>query len=163
MRATSLLAWLAVFAVLIAFGLGFGVLANRVATGLSGEAALGWLTFVATTGLAIWTFQKTKRKEAEAQIFPEKAKIYKEIVDIIRDIMFAQKGWCPPINEGELGQRFGRVRYDMIIWGGQDTIRAITALEDASGADVGKMFSAVTGLYAQIRKELGHSDDSQLA
>ncbi len=163
MRSTSFFAWLAVFAFLIAVGLGFGVLAKRVATDLSGEAALGWLTFVATTWLAIWTFQKTKRKEAEAQIFPEKAKVYKELIDIIRDVMFAQKGWGPPLDADAIAQRFGRVRYDMIVWGGQETIRAVTAFEESSASgDMGIMFTAAANLYANVRKELGHSDDAQL-
>ncbi|HYI64176.1 MAG TPA: hypothetical protein VEW71_04750 [Allosphingosinicella sp.] len=165
MRALPFLGWLFGAMFLISVGLGFGLLGNRVLTSLSGEAALAWLTFIATIWLAIWSFQKTKRKEAEAQLFPQKSVIYKELIDIIRDNMFAVKGWIPPINQDEMAHRLARVRYDMIVWGGQDTIRAIERFEGASADanDIATMFSAIARLYAAVRKDLGHSDDPQLA
>ena len=157
---TKLLGWGAALLVVACFAIGFGVVSKRILTDLSGEVALGWVTFIATTWFAIWSFQKTKRKEAEAQIFPEKAKIYKEIIDIIRDLTFAQKGWAPAVDEEELGKRFGRIRYDMIIWAGQDTIRALSAFEElSSGGDVGVMFAASANLYSKNSSELGHADD----
>lgn len=147
----------------IAFALGAGVLANRISYDLSGEVALGAATFIATTWFAIWSFQKTKRKEAEAQLFPQKAAVYKKIVDLIRDIFFAQKGWGPAVAPDALAQRFGEVRFEMIIWAGQDTIRAITAMEEADPSNPGSSLAAAVNLYAQIRRELGHKDDPALA
>lgn len=164
MKKTRLVAWAVAFAILIAGALGFGVLANRVLTGISGDVALAIVTLVSTTWLAIWSFYKTKQKEAEALIFPQKAAIYTELINIIRDLMFSTKGWLPPIDPNVLAERLARVRYDMIVWGGQDTIRAIERFEDSSASgDIGVMFVAVADLYGKIRRDLGHTDDDRLA
>jgi hypothetical protein len=154
--------WLLALALLAAFVFGFWTLSARAFASLDGQTAVALATFVGTTWFAIWSFQKTKRKEAEAQLFSEKAKVYGRILDLLRDVFFAQKGWIPPLDQEELAKRFGQVRFDMVIWGGQDTIRAIGAIEDAHG-DSGKTFAAFINLYAQIRKELGHGDDRALA
>lgn len=164
MRAQRFSNWLLSALLLTSFGVGFGIVADRVWTSLSGEVALAWLTFIGTSWFAIWSFQKTKRKEADALLFSQKSAVYKELIDIIRDIMFAIKGWIPALDPDELAQRLGRVRYDMIVWGGQDTIRAIEKFESSSATgEVGPMFAAVAGLYATVRRDLGHSDDAQLA
>ena len=107
--------WLAII-FLIAVGLGFGVLAERAFSDLSGDVALGILTFAGTTWFALWSFQKTKQKEAEALLFPQKAAVYGDLISIIRDIMFSQKGWAPSVDPDALAQRLARVRYDMIVW-----------------------------------------------
>ena len=163
MNWTRIGAWLVAIALLVAFGFGLWMLSTRTLAAMDGQTAVALATFVATTWFAIWSFQKTKRKEADAQLFSEKAKVYGRIVDLLRDIFFAQKGWISPLDEQELGKRFGQVRFDMVVWGGQDTIRAINAIEDVTPGDTGKMFAAFTHLYAQIRKELGHADDRALA
>lgn len=149
--------------VILVFALGAGVLAGRAFSDFSGEAALGLLTFAGTMWFAIWNFNKTKQKEADAQFFPEKAKVYKQIIDIMRDVMFAQKGWIPNPDETEIAQRFARARYDLIIWGGKSTVGALEAFETQSATeDTGKMFLSVANLYDAIRLELGHKSDERL-
>jgi hypothetical protein len=146
------------------FGLGFGILADRVWTSLSGEVALAWLTFIATTWFAIWSFQKTKRKEAEALLFSQKSARVQGAYRYHSRHHVRDKGLDSALDQDELAQRLGRVRYDMIVWGGQDTIRAIEKFESSSATgEIGPMFAAVAGLYATVRRDLGHSDDGQLA
>lgn len=148
---------------LAAFSVGFGIFAEKLTADLNGEIALSILGLVATTWFAIWSFNKTKRRESEALLFPNKAEVYKKIVDIIRDLTFAQKGWIDEIDQNVLAQRFSEARFDMIIWGGQDTIRALGRLEDAGEEGPAGLFQASANLYHCLRKELGHSDDDQLA
>lgn len=94
-------------------------------------------------------------------MFTQKAEVYTRIVNVIRGLMFVQKGWIPPIGEEELAQRFAEARYDMIVWGGQDTIRAIEKIEE--GGPHGKLFTAMADLYKSIRHDLGHKDDDNLS
>lgn len=155
-------AFIAALTFVAAFGVGFGVLAERAFADFSGDAAVAAITFIGTTWFAIWSFNKTKRKEVEAQIFPQKAAIYKELVDIIRDITFAQKGWIPPLDPDALARRFAEARFNLIVWGGQETIRAIDKFEADQTAGPGRMFAAVANLYGCIRRELGHADDADL-
>lgn len=163
MTRPKLLVLITALVILLGAAIGFGILSERIASDLSGEAAAAILTLAGTTWFAIWSFYKTKRKEADAQIFSEKAAVYKNIIDILRDVFFASKGWAPPVDTDDLAKRFGQVRFDMIIWGGQDTIRAITRMEEADTNTPGSQFAAAVNLFAQIRRELGHADDPALA
>jgi hypothetical protein len=114
--------------------------------------------------LAVWNFQKTRLKEAESRIFAQKAEAYQSLVDVVRDIFMVQKGWKQQEQEDSLPKLLMVIRYKMIVWGGQDTIRAIAELESVpEDALPGDRFLAVENLYKAIRKDLGHQDDSDLS
>lgn len=74
----------------------------------------------------------------------------------------AQKGWAEEQPENQLAKSLMVIRYKMIVWGGQDTIRAISALEAVpEGAPIGDRFLAASNLYTATRRDLGHQDDSE--
>lgn len=154
----------ALFLIAVGFGLafGFGFAAQRVASGINGSVALGAATLVATTWFGLWQFEKTKRKEAEARIFAQRAEIYHRLVVMLRDMIFAVKGWSEQRSETDLARDLSAITYDMIVWGGQDTIRQLMNLSDTSPTDVGGMMRRMSDLFRAIRKDLGHSDDAQL-
>jgi hypothetical protein len=162
-RAKNLLSGLLIIVFVAAFGIGFGVVANRIANTLDAQVILAWATFVATTGFAIWSFNRTKKKEADALLFSERAKVYKEIIDVIRDLLFSTKGWVPAPDPTELAMRLSQSRFDLITWGGQDTIRAIMELENLRSDGPHSAFDVTMNLYSKIRRDLGHTDDDTLA
>ncbi|HEX8306959.1 MAG TPA: hypothetical protein VF645_00900 [Allosphingosinicella sp.] len=163
MRTTGL-AMTAVLLLVLGFGIGFGYLAEKIAADFNGQIALGCLTFLGGIWLAFWNVRKSREKEAESRIFSEKAAVYVELVNVLRDIMMATKGWAPETETSELAKSLMKIRYKMIVWGGQDTVRAIDALEAVpeDGSD-GQRFLAAANLYQAIRSDLGHRDDPQFA
>lgn len=160
--------WLtALFVVAVGFGfaVGFGILAQRIATDFNGSVALGVTGLVATTWFGIWQFEKTKRKEAEARIFTERAAIYHRLVLMLRNMMFSIKGWEPQKDQETLGRQMAEITYDMIVWGGQDTIRQIMNLTNQpehQQQDPSVILLRLAELFRAIRKDLGHNDDDAL-
>lgn len=160
--------WLtALFVVAVGFGfaVGFGILAQRIATDFNGSVALGVTGLVATTWFGIWQFEKTKRKEAEARIFTERAAIYHRLVLMLRNMMFSIKGWELQKDQETLGRQMAEITYDMIVWGGQDTIRQIMNLTNQpehKPQDPSVILLRLAELFRAIRKDLGHNDDDAL-
>jgi cbb3-type cytochrome oxidase subunit 3 len=154
----------AVLVAIFGFAVGFGYLADKIAADFSGQIALGCLTFLGGIWLAFWNVRKSREKEAESRIFSQKAEVYQDLVNILRDIFMASKGWAKERKPEELAKSLMVIRYKMIVWGGQDTIRAIDALEAVpEGANEGHRFLAGANLYGAIRRDLGHQDDAALA
>lgn len=158
--------WLAVlFVIAIGFGfaVGAGVVAQRITSDFSGTMALGGVTLIATTWLALWQFDRTKKKEAEARIFAERALRYQSLIHILRDLLFSTKGWTDPVDSTQMAKKMAEITYDMTIWGGQDTIRALMRLSDNQNPDPGAVMGIMSNLFGAIRKDLGHSDDAALS
>lgn len=160
----TILAALAIVAVLVfGIGIGFGVLAQRISQGFNGTIALGCATLIATTVLGLWQFDRTKRKEAEARIFALRAPVYERLISILRDLMFATKGWAKARKPDELAKELATVTYDMTVWGGQDTVRALMKFSEMPAGDAAAMFRVMETLFKAIRTDLGHNDDSTLS
>jgi hypothetical protein len=154
-----------IFLAVILFGISTGVtlISGRLLKEMNAQVAASLVVFVASTWFALWNFQKTKEKEAESRHFVERAKIYDKLVKFLQYFHFQSKGWVPKRDEEDVARELGELRYEMIIWGGKDTIRAIMKLEDFSpDSDPGMIFSTISNLYGAIRKDLGHKDDKQL-
>jgi hypothetical protein len=162
----------AVFSILVALvllgvfglgaGIGFGILAQRIADGVSGTVALGCVTLLATTILALWQFDRTKRKEAEARIFALRAPIYERLIGIVREKMFETKGWAEEKAPDSLAKDLAIITYDMIVWGGQSTVRALMSLGETPTDDTAAVFRTMQNIFKAIRKDLGHNDDDSL-
>ncbi|MDG2530377.1 hypothetical protein [Caulobacter endophyticus] len=142
--------------------LGFGFAAGRIFSNFNGTVALGCVTLFSTTTLALWQFNRTKKKEAEARIFSERAANYKQLIGVLRKAMHSTKGWVE-VDHDELAKELSSVTYDMIIWGGQDTVRSLLDFSDMTAGDLGGMVRKTASLYAAIRKDLGHEDDAELS
>jgi cbb3-type cytochrome oxidase subunit 3 len=145
------------------FATGFGYLSSKISSDFSGQVALGCITFIGGIWLAFWNMRKAREKEAESRIFSQKAEAYEALVTILRDLFMASKGWAPSTEAAEVAKSLMVIRYKMIVWGGQATIRAISALEAVPPGNPGAQFLAVSDLYAAIRADLGHQDDPSLA
>ena len=143
------------------FMAGLGFASQRVLTGFDGSVALGCLALLASTGLALWQFDRTKRKEADARIFVQRAPVYQKLVGIMRDLMMAQKGWAPQKDTNEVAKELTLITYGMIVWGGKDTVRALLSLSDGA-TNPGDMMLRMSDLFKVIRNDLGHSDDAAL-
>ena len=81
---------------------------------------------------------------------------------MLRDMIFTTKGWSSERPMDDIARDLAVITYDMIVWGGQDTIRQIMNLGDGEPADAGAMMVRMSNLFRAIRKDLGHSDDIQL-
>lgn len=150
--------------IILAFAAGFGILSQRVLDGVSPEVALGLITFFGTAWLGIWSFNRTKEKEAESRLFSERIVIYEQLVNVIKNATFATRGWYEPQTEDEIAREIADIRFRMIAWGGQRTIRAIADFETRSATgQIGDTFLAASNLYAAIRADLGHKDDEGFA
>lgn len=158
----SILASLFVIAIGFGLAVGVGFGAQRVASGLDGTMVLGGVTLIATTWFGLWQFEKTKRKEAEARIFAQRAEIYQKLVSMLRDMIFVTKGWSPARNDQEVARDLTSITYDMIVWGGQDTIREIMRFTEVPSGDVGAAMNRLSSLFRAVRKDLGHTDDAAL-
>lgn len=156
------LGYIVLFSFALGVGIGFGVVAQRITSDFSGTVALGCVTLIATTTMALWQFNRTKKKEAEARIFSERSKVYQRLLNAIRNIMFASKGWIEEKSGDDLAKELSEITYEMIIWGGQDTIRAIGQITKNPGDNIAEMMRTMAQLYKAIRSDLGHNDDTQL-
>ena len=144
------------------FGIGAGVVSDRISDDFSGTIALGGVTLIATTGLALWQFQRTKRKEAEARIFALRSPIYEKLVHVIRDLLLESKGWTPPRSPDELAKELSFITYDMVVWGGKDTVKSLMRISEMPADDAAASLKIIANLFRSIRKDLGHDDDPEL-
>lgn len=155
---------LIVLTAIVGVGIGFGVVAERVVSDFDGQIALGCLTFLGGVWLAFWNVRKSREKEAESRIFTQKAAVYEDLVNILRDIFMEQRGWAPKKTQDQRAKALMVIRYKMIVWGGQETVRAINGLENVpDDSSDGPRFLAAANLYGAIRRDLGHSDDDAFA
>ena len=148
----------AVFGLFVGLGLG----AQRIASDFDGSVALGGATIFATTALALWQFDRTKRKEADARLFSERAAVYQKLVTLLRDMIFEQKGWAAPITQDTRAQQLAEISYEMTVRGGQEKKRANMRNTEIGQSDSAALMKTMAQLYRAIRKDLGHSDDNSL-
>lgn len=157
------LALLVILVGLFGIAVGFGIVAERITKDFNGTMALGGVTLFATTGLALWQFDRTKRKEADARIFALRAPIYEKLVVILRDLMFETKGWSDKRDPDDLARELAVITYEMMVWGGQDTVRAVMSLSEMPNAEPGPILRVIANMFKAIRKDLGHTDDANLS
>ena len=162
-RASFAVAGLMMAVLFLGFGLGLGVVAQRITANFNATVALGCITFVGTTWLALWQFQKTKQKEADARVFSERAAVYQRLINITRDMLYSSRGWSEDTPVEDRAKQLSAITYEMTIWGGQDTVRALLAMvRTVDPTNTGDMFLRMSNLFKAIRKDLGHKDDAQM-
>ncbi|MBU4195364.1 MAG: hypothetical protein KKD26_01940 [Alphaproteobacteria bacterium] len=126
---------------------------------MSAQQSVALIAVIATTVTALVTFVRTKEKEAEARLFPEKAKIYAEILDVLNELMSKSKPWGKDSDPDEIAKRLNDARYKLVVWGSAKAVKSFEAIEtvDANG-NVGDMLARLAYLYGWIRRDLGHKD-----
>jgi hypothetical protein len=157
-------------------GYSFGLLLASLLLFGSG-AIVGWSSKIAIQGLnatvvvqtsavlvtifvAIWTYRKTKQKEAEARLFSQKASVYEPLVEQLKRLQGSTKpGLTEPFNEDEFAKALFDIQFRAIIWGDEQMIKILSDLsEEVTDGDNQTSFGRMASLYEQIRKELGHRD-----
>ncbi len=148
-----------IFVLLAAVAL-IGVIVWRVTADMNGQLAVALITFVGTVSVAVWNFQKTKDKEAEARLFPQRAAVYEEILNVLKDLSTpAETGRKKP-EESETVSRLLDAKFKLIVWGSANSLRALDAISDPNTHD-GDMFAKIAYLMGSMRRDLGHKVDLQ--
>lgn len=150
---------LAIALVLLAGWFGWKLL-TAVFTDLTGQQAIALIALAATGTTAFITFVRTKEKEAEARLFPEKAKVYQEILDVLNALMSQSKSWGKKVSDDETAQRLNDARYKLIVWGSASAIKSLEEIETFVEGDVGDMLARLAYIYGWFRRDLGHKDNA---
>ena len=141
------------------FAFAAGWTSKIVVTGLTAATLVQSTTVLVTVFLAVWTYRATKRKEAEARLFGQKASVYEPLVEELKKAHLAGKNGNPEIDEKKLSQALVDIQFKAIIWGDQAFLRALIEFGEAkAGEPADETFGRVAKLYEQMRRELGHAD-----
>ena len=144
---------------LMAVSFAFGWSSKLVISGVSAATVLQSATIGATVIIAVWTYRATKRKEAEARLFTQKAAVYEPLVAELKKLHLAGKNDNPEIDHDELARALIDIQFKAIIWGDQEFLKALMEMGDARPDEsLDLTIGRVARLYGQMRKELGHSD-----
>ena len=144
---------LAVFAFLA------GWASKIVVTGVTAATLVQSVTVLVTVILAVWTYRATKRKEAEARLFGQKASVYEPLVEELKKAHLAGKNGNPETDEKKLAQALVDIQFKAIIWGDQAFLRALIEFGEAEPGELpDQTFGRMAKLYEQMRRELGHAD-----
>ncbi len=150
-------------ALVLTFSGGFlaGWTAEIVVSGINSELIVQCITALGGLALALWTYSKTKKSEAMARHFPEKAKIYEGLLEQLKRLQIAGKPEIggTTIDENEMAKTMLDIKFKSIIWGDEGLLDALAEIENVSdGDDLITIFDRWARLYEQMRKELGHKD-----
>lgn len=136
--------------------------------GLDARLSAGLITASATVVVAVVSVLVSKHLEVKtsirAQLREKKEPIYKELIDFIFDITFAQKlGKEVPAEEEMIEFLAGTTR-DLVIWGSPEVVKAFADFKRVSQLYAGApeltrhLMLGVEDLFKAIRKDLGHGD-----
>lgn len=131
----------------------------RVFRDMNGQLAVALITFVGTVSIAVWNFQRTKEKEAEARLFPQRAAIYEEILNVLKDLTSPEETKRSKPEEHEIIRRLLDAKFKLIVWGSSNSLKAIDYISEPNYHD-GDMFSKVAYLMGSMRRDLGHKVNS---
>lgn len=157
---TNGLAWIAALAFLGSIAWGSWWLVITVFTGVNAQQGVTLIAILATAITAFVTFVRTKEKEAEARLFPEKAKVYSDILEVLNDLMNQSKPWAKKISDDEVAKRLNDARYKLIVWGSGPAVKAFEEIETFVDGDVGDMLARLAYIYGWMRRDLGHKDSA---
>jgi hypothetical protein len=145
---------------LLSIGALLGWSAKIVLDGINATVVIQTTAVLVTLFLAIWTYRKTKQKEAEARLFTQKATVYEPLIEQLKRQQGAGKpGIAKKFDENEFTRVLFDTQFRAIIWGDEEMIKILAEIgEDVPEGDNQILFGRVAKLYAQIRKELGHRD-----
>lgn len=158
----AVLALALIVAVILGLLLGTRSLIELLAPSLGTEIALGYVTISSTALLAVWQFSRSRKREAEARIFSQRAIIYDELIMLLRDVFWAEKGWSDD-SEGDRARKLSTITYKLIVWGGKDTIKAVNQIRGNVKWHPGAPFLLMSEIFGAMRSDLGHGTDVPLA
>ncbi len=127
----------------------------NVARGMNAQLAIGVATFVGTVSLAVWNFNKTKEKEYEGRLFPQRAAIYQEVLDVLKEISAPQEIVGVRPDQNQTAKRLLDAKFKMIVWGSRETLAAFDYISDDQN-EGGDVFAKMAYLMGCIRMDLGH-------
>ncbi|MGV8928576.1 MAG: hypothetical protein ACOH1E_02390 [Brevundimonas sp.] len=154
------LAWITALVILGFTAWGAWWLVTTVFTTVNAQQAIGLIAIVAAAVTAFVTFVRTKEKEAEARLFPEKAKVYSDILEVLNDLMSQSKPWAKKVSDDEVAKRLNDARYKLIVWGSGPAVKSFEEIETFVEGDVGDMLARLAYIYGWMRRDLGHKDSA---
>lgn len=134
------------------------VIVWKLAADMNGQLAAALVTFVGTVSLAVWNFQRTKERESEARLFPEKAKVYAAILETIKLLVSPEEIIKNKPTQNSIVRKLLDAKFDLIIWGSPASLRAIDCLSEENLHE-GDMFAKMAYLLGCMRRDLGHKLD----
>lgn len=161
MRAATAIGIALVLILTFVGGFSVGWTADIVVSGINSELIVQCITALGGLALALWTYSKTKKSEAMARHFPEKAKIYEGLLDQLKRLQIAGKPEFggSAVDENEMAKTMLDIKFKAIIWGDQGLLDALAEIENVSADnDLVTIFDRWARLYEQMRRELGHKD-----
>lgn len=110
--------------------------------------------------LSIQTYKATKSKELKLKHFTEKAKIFEDYIETLKDMTKITKdGNGDKILENtKIVEKFNDLKYKSTIWANDKTIDAMLNMETVSSNDTDQIFEKFAKFYENMREELGHND-----
>jgi hypothetical protein len=146
-------------AVMMVISFAAGWLSEIVVSGVNAATVLQSFTILVTVSLAVWTYRATKRKEAEARLFEQKAAAYLPLVETFKKVQMGGKFGLAPIDQDELTRTMVDVKFKAIIWGSQSFIQTLSDFSDDSPTSDNEIaFDRMARLCEEMRRELGHHD-----
>lgn len=135
---------------------------------LDARLSAGLITASATVVVAVVSILVSKHLEVKttirARLREKKEPIYKELIDFIFDVTFAQKLGKEMPSETQMIAVMTKTTRDLVIWGSPDVVKAFSNFKRISQVYAGtpalttKLMFGVEDLFKAIRKDLGHGD-----
>jgi hypothetical protein len=126
----------------------------------SDQTRLAVLTAAVSIGTLVYTQSKNTKREIEGRQFAKKAEAYEEILTTLAEVLAANRDGIE-VDEKALVDKLTRIQPKLLVWAGPDVLRAWQRM---SSANEDPLVGLVNGneLMAAIRRELGHTSDTQL-
>lgn len=132
-----------------------GTIVWKVFLDMNGQLAVALITFIGTISIAVWNFQRTKEKEAEARLFPQRAAVYEEILNVLKDLSSPEGSKRPKPEEHETVKRLLDAKFKLIVWGSSNSLKALDFISEPNEHE-GDMFAKIAYLMGCMRRDLGH-------
>lgn len=149
--------------ILLVFVIGWvlGWTSDLVVGGVNSETVLQSATIFVTVAIAVWTYRATKRKEAEARLFSQKATVFEPLVEQLKRVHLAGKQDHPVVDDVELANALVDVQFKAIVWADQKFLQTLIDFSEGKPGDSPEMsLGRMARLYEQMRRELGHNDSA---
>jgi hypothetical protein len=135
---------------------------------LDEKVSAGLITASATVVVAVVSLLASKHLEMKttirAKLREKKEPTYKELIDFIFDVTFAQKLGREMLSEKQMMEFMAKTTRDLVIWGSPEVVKAFSNFKQVSQGGQGsadltsRLMFGIEDIFRAIRKDLGHGD-----
>lgn len=148
--------WLILFTIVVFFYWCITIISS-----LPLEYKVALIAFVGTVFGAIYAQVKSKQRENESRLFPQKALAYKKMFDLVGGL-FDTEGKKSGNNKGDkIVDSLRDFQKDILIWGSARTLKAYNRMMSkitVESVDPVTIALELNNLFSEMRKDLGHND-----